>query len=139
MKNFNTILLSAALFVVMTFTSCEKRQVLNRLEGDWEVTSFITDGEEEMGNYYISFNMEYEEADDDEGDVTWTFVDIFGDTETLSGEYEINDDADEIEIVFRDGSSAFIIDADIDNIDKEELELEGFLDGDSFSIRADKD
>lgn len=139
MKKLNSILLIAIVFTAISFTSCEKRRVLNRLEGDWNVTSFIVDNEELMGDYYTSFSMEYEEADDSEGDVTWTFKDIFQDTELLLGEYEINDDADEMEITFRDGSDVFILNADIDNIDKEDLKLEGFLDGDSFTIRADKD
>lgn len=138
MKRFTSILLLAAFFVV-TFSSCEKKRVLNRLEGKWEVTSFVVDGDQYMGTLYRSFTMDYNEAKDDEGDVTWTYVDnIIGNTETDDGTYAINKDADELTITFRDGSDVIILDAEIDDIDKDGLTLEGFYDGDSFRIVAKK-
>jgi hypothetical protein len=127
----------STLFILTLFSSCEKAITLNRLEGEWNVTSFIIDGDEEM-DYYDSFKMKFKEYDNNEGNIEWVFTES-GDTQILDGIYEINDDADELEITFRDGSDAFILDADIEDIDKEEIELEGFLDGESFRIKAEKE
>lgn len=136
MKRLTPALLLGAFVMVLTFTSCEKSRVLNRLEGDWNVTSYIIDNEEIITSG-VTIVMEYDEADDGEGDVTWTLTED-GDREALSGEYEINDDADELEITFRDGTEVFIVDVEIEKIEKDELKFEGFIDGESFIIRADK-
>lgn len=138
MKKITSILLVTAFFVVTTFTSCEKSRVLNRLEGKWEVTSYIYDGNQFMGTLLESFTMDYNEAEDDEGDVTWTTVDnLVGNTSTDEGVYVINDDADELQITFTDGSDVTIVTAKIDDIDSDLLQLEGFdEDGEPFSITA---
>jgi hypothetical protein len=127
----------ATLFILTLFSSCEKAITLNRLEGDWDVTSFIIDGDEEM-EYYDSFEMEFSEYDDNEGDVQWLFTEKSGDAVILDGTYEINDAADELEVIFRVGSDVLILDAEIGKIDREEITLEGFLDGGAFRIKADK-
>ena len=127
---------SAVLFVfTLLFTSCSKEvRLANNLEGDWNVTSFFIDGESEF-EYITKFIMTYEEYDKDssEGDFEWLITED-GDTELLSGEYSLNEDADEIELIVDGELVEFDIELDGDN-----LEFEGMIDGEPFKIKAERE
>lgn len=127
------LLLSSTFFV----TSCgddddlDPNEALNnRLEGEWDVTSWTIDGVETIPALINSFTMEFDKEDPNGGETDWTIIDRDGDTQRFRGDYEIENAGTEIDI---DGDELDI------EIDGDELELEGTFDGDNWRIRADRD
>ncbi|MEO0469850.1 MAG: hypothetical protein AAF206_09540 [Bacteroidota bacterium] len=132
-----------AAIVTLAFTivlaGCEQQQIINRLEGDWEVTSFTEDGVETINADFNSVTIEFEEYDGEEGDFNWVFIGTNGATVTLTGEYTVNGDGSEVDMAFQSGSlsgSTFEFDLEVD---KEELELQGNVNGFNWIIQADRD
>ena len=123
------------LAVVVLNSSCKKSRILNSLEGDWEVTSFTEDGEELINVLFSAVTLEFEEYGSDEGDFNMTFVDVYGSVTPFSGEYECNDDGDELDVTFSTGER---LEFDFD-LDDDELTMEGNIDGYFWIIRADRD
>lgn len=118
------------------FTGCSPEIVFARnLEGDLEVTSYTLDGEELMGFLITTFDMEFEEYDGDEGDFDFTVVFETGGSDALSGEYSLNSDGDEIDLVYSDGTVE-MWDADLEGDD---LELTAVIDGVRYVIEAERD
>ena len=123
------------LLTALSFTSCDKiKRVANNLEGDWKVKSFTIDGVEAMRVGVNNFTLEFDDYSDDEGDFEWRIIYVDGTSETLSGEYGIDDDGKELELNAND--KAYQMDMDLDG---DELELEGIVDGEKVIIKADKD
>lgn len=117
-------------------SSCNPETVLAKnLEGDWELTSYTVDGEEFMNFLIIRFDLEFEEYDGDEGDFTFTVLYESGVTESLSGEYELNSEGDEIDLTYTDGTIEMW---DVE-LEGDDLELEANLNGSLFILKADRD
>jgi len=109
-----TIVLMAIIFLQSACTET-KEEILNTLEGEWEVTSIMLGSDADTAWFdlfpyqFESFIMEFEEYEDDEGDFEWQITHTqsydYGSTYTTTGEYECNRAGDEIEIIF-DGESS---------------------------------
>ncbi len=137
MNVLSTKLIPAFLLVSMAFLpSCSPEIVLAKsLLGDWEVSSYTVDGEEWMSVFISTFDMEFEEYDGDEGDFDFTIVYSSGETESFTGEYSLNSDADEIDLSYSDGTTEMW---DI-TLEGDELELDANVDGFRVIITADRD
>lgn len=137
MKNSLRFVLPALFLMSIAFlSSCNPETVLAKnLEGDWELTSYTVDGEEFMNFLIIRFDLEFEEYDGDEGDFTFTVLYESGVTESLSGEYELNSEGDEIDLTYTDGTIEMW---DVE-LEGDDLELEANLNGSLFILKADRD
>ena len=102
----------------------------NRLEGDWEVTSFTMDGVEQIltGS---TFDREFEKEDPDNGEFEWNF----GAEGVLRGDYEVESNGEELELDFEGGGR---INMDIE-IDGDDLELDGLVNNERWVIEAERD
>lgn len=117
-------------------SSCNPETILAKnLEGDWEVTSYTADGEEFINFFITRFDMEFEEYDGDEGDFNFTVLYDTGETESLSGEYSLNADGDEIDLNYTDGTIEMW---DID-LEGDDLEMDLNLNGVLLILKADRD
>ena len=129
-------MLTLALFVAAAglLTSCNPETVLGRnLEGDWNITSFSEDGTELIGNLLTSAEFEFGEYDGDEGSFKLTIVDFTGGTSVAQGDYELNADGDEVELIYTDGSKETY---DV-TVDGNEMEMVGVIDGFRYEIRGE--
>lgn len=134
------IALLSLVFLSLTFSSCDPlRPVLMLLVGDWDVTSFTEDGVESMGTIFTSVQMEFEEYGETEGEFNWTLLGTSGASTFLTGDYQLNDDGTEVEMTFKSGSlQGEVVDFDMD-LEGEDLELAGNIDGFRWVINAEKD
>jgi len=98
---FTSLLLTGFL---LTFSSCKKDQdrVKEDIVGTWNVTSYMEDGEELMGEEYTEFTLTFNAYDGNTGSGTWKIV-----SETEFGDfdfefpliYAIGDDGETIELM----------------------------------------
>ena len=108
----------------------------NRLEGDWEVRSFVASGNgslEFMGNVFQRVDLEFDKTGPTIGDYEFTYVDVNGNTSIDRGDYEIQNSGEELTLE-SDGASEdeeYLI-----TIDGNDLELDGFFDYDGSSYRV---
>ena len=136
MNTFHKLLPLLALAGACTLgTSCKddvdpREDANNKLQGDWEVTSYTEDGEEQMDFTVASWDMEFEKEDPFEGEFDWDIVYTGGGTEPISGEYEIEDEGTVIEI---NG-----IEYDLD-LDGDDLEMAGRVNAVRIIIQAERD
>ena len=141
MKTLHRFSLLLCLFATLSFAACgdddtdPNEDVNNRLEGDWKVESFEARGVELMGNGVTSFDMEYDKQGPTTGEAEWTIIYSDGRTDRTEGDYEIENEGQEIDF---DGD-----DFDIE-IDGDDLELEGtiFIQGEgnvNVTIEAERD
>lgn len=112
----------------------------NRLEGDWEVESFIGIGGsgsvELIGNSYSSINLDFEKQGPADGEYVFTFIstpNFGGSTAVVRGDYEIENNGTEITLMPDDNSGDEEYDIEIDDDD---LEMDGLFTFDTGAIRA---
>ncbi len=131
----NTFLMLAIGLSVFTFASCEDDEptVSEQLNGEWDVKSFTADGVEVMGTLVTSFELEFDDEGDDQGETKWTIIFSTGQTEVIEGEYEVRDGGKELRI----SDSSERIDFDMD-LSGDELELTGIVSGERWEIEAEK-
>ena len=141
---FSKINLTAlALFQLVApgFTSCDKdddnkeTDLRVAIVGDWEVTSFTIDGVEVVGTVVLASKMEFEAYTGSNGDFEWLINYGDGSSENQSGDYEVDQEDKEVELQSSDGE---ILKLDVD-IDGDDLELSGNLDGERVVIKAERD
>lgn len=131
---FALLMLSIA---VVGMTSCKKDKkptFKEEVVGDWEVKSFTEDGVELMSTIVTSFTMEYEAYSGSNGDFEWVINYADGSSERIVGDYEIDVEDKEIKLIKNDGTTT--LDIDVDNDD---IEIEGIIDGFRYVIKADRD
>lgn len=131
---FALLMLSIA---VVGMTSCKKDKkptFREEVVGDWEVKSFTEDGAELMSVVVSSFTMEYEAYSGTNGDFEWVINYVDGSSERITGDYEIDVEDKEIKLTKNDGVETLDID-----VDGEDLEIEGIIDGFRYVIKADRD
>ena len=138
----NLAALGLFLLVLPGLTNCKKDDDKNNdsnlrvgIVGDWEVTSFTIDGVEVIGTVILASKMEFEEYSGSNGDFEWSINYGDGSSERQSGDYEVDEEDKEVELQSSDGET-FKLDA---NVDGDELELSGTLDGERIVIKADRD
>jgi hypothetical protein len=131
---FALLMLSIA---VVGMTSCKKDKkptFKEEVVGDWEVKSFTEDGVELMSTIVTSFTMEYETYAGSNGDFEWVINYADGTSERITGDYEVDVEDKEIKLIKNDGTTT--LDIDVDNDD---IEIEGIIDGFRYVIKADRD
>ncbi len=131
---FALLMLSIA---VVGMTSCKKDKkptFKEEVVGDWEVKSFTEDGVELMSTIVTSFTMEYETYAGSNGDFEWIINYADGTSERITGDYEVDVEDKEIKLIKNDGTTT--LDIDVDNDD---IEIEGIIDGFRYVIKADRD
>ena len=102
----------------------------NAIAGNWEVTSFTSNGTELMQIAVTSFEMEYMKQGPFDGETEWTLFLIDGSASKTEGDYQIENSGSEIDI---DGD-----DFDLE-IDGDKLEIQGILNGERVIINAERD
>ncbi len=145
MKSYNLIIKASILFLGILLFSCDKDddpspkdQMADKLAAqDWDVKSWTEDGSELIPGVVSSFEMEFENWDGSEGEFKWVYV-LNGATVQESGEFELNEKADEIELQFQTGGGNFSGTYELEiEFDRDELILEGTLNGYRYVIEAD--
>jgi len=91
------------LFITTSLWQCKKdedhnQDVNNQLNGLWDVTSFKSNGVEQMQTIVATFQMEYLKETDSKGTTEWIIVSVLGDTDEHTGEYEITDDGGKLKL-----------------------------------------
>ena len=133
-----TILMTFCLTAAMLFSSCEifKKDDLLRedIVGEWDITSFTIDGVEAKGSVIKNSKMEFEKYSGTSGDFEWTITYADGTLDFQDGEYEIDEDEKEIELI-NDGQK---IKLEMELIE-DRLELEGTIDGERYILKARRD
>jgi len=115
-------------------------RVSKQLEGEWDITSWVQDGYDYM-TYYQSASLDFGAAEEGEGDFDWNWTDGAGDSYQLEGEFELNDDATEIDL---DGeitvySISIPVSGSFDlEIDGDDLDLDGTFSGYATTIQAER-
>ncbi|HNE29120.1 MAG TPA: hypothetical protein PKL15_11620 [Saprospiraceae bacterium] len=133
-----TALLFAALFGL---SSCKKDNddskptPTQQIVGEWEIKSFTIDGVEIKGTVVLSSKMEFEAYTGSNGDFEWTIVYTDGSSEVATGDYEV-DEADREVKLENDNGETLKFDFDLDG---DELELSGILDGERYVLNAERD
>lgn len=136
-KNFG-----AATFMLLSFTilgtSCEwfrKDDLQDHIVGEWNITSFRVDGQELKGSVITKSVMEFDEYEKSKGDFDWTISYADGTSDFESGYYEIDLDDETLTIKSNDGES---LEFDLE-IEDDELEFSGLVDGQNFQVKAEKE
>lgn len=142
LSKINLTALALLLLILPGFTSCDKddddknnSDLRVAIVGDWEVTSFTIDGVEVIGTVILASKMEFEAYSGSNGDFEWSINYGDGSSETQFGDYEVDEEDKEVELQSSDGE-IFKLEAEVDGDD---LELSGNLDGERIVIKADRD
>lgn len=129
---------------LLTLSSCSddepsaQETATNHLEGSWDVTSYTEDGEENIGSFFSSVELDFEKTATGEGDFRWINKYEDGDTEVANGEYKINVEGDELELTSQDEDETLVYTFDVLQVDSDDLRLEGTIDGFRYIIVAKK-
>jgi hypothetical protein len=129
------------LLFVLAVSSCKKDDptLAEQMADDWDVESFTEDGIESIGADITTMKMEYEAYSGDDGDFTWDITYVDGSNEKVQGEWSVDEADKELNLTFTSGgASGGTVTFDID-LDGNNLELEGVLDGFNYRIKADRD
>lgn len=100
----------------LLFSSCLRESPLARnLPGNWEITSYLLNGEEQIGKNYQS--IDYQFSTNREGKGTFSFEAIFnnGDSFNRKGNYELNDEGTEMSLMLPDSMNSrfpYMVDVD---------------------------
>lgn len=128
-----------ALALAPVFTSCEKDKdkptVAKSLVGEWDIETFLLDGVDYKGNIVVESQLEFKAEKNGDADFKWFISYSDGDTETIRGEYEV-DEADKVIELHPTGGNTLELEYDLDG---DELELTGILDGQDLELVAEKE
>ena len=138
---FSKTNLSAFLLLMIllpAFTSCNKDKkptLRGEIVGEWELKSFTVDGVELKGSIVLASKMEFEAYSGSNGDFEWVVNYADGTSETASGDYTLDEEDAEVELENNDGER---IKFDVE-IDGDDMELSGILDGERYELKAERD
>ena len=137
----NLLAFGLLLLTVPSLVSCKKDKhpapptVRESLVGTWEIKSFTIDGVEVKGTIITSSKMEFEAYTGSNGDFEWRVNYGDGTNETASGDYTLDEEDAEVELENNDGER---IKFDVE-INGDDLELSGILDGERYELKAERD
>lgn len=133
---------SLLLLVLPGLVSCKKDKpeppqptLKEKLVGDWEIKSFTIDGVEVKGSVILASKMEFEAYTGSNGDFEWSINFSDGTYDIQSGDYEVDEDDKEISLENNEGER---LKFDFD-LDGDDLELSGTLDGERYVLKAERD
>lgn len=131
-----------ATLILLTFTifgtSCEwfrKDDLQDHIVGEWNVKSFKVDGMELKGSVITNSVLEFDEYEKKKGDFDWSISYTDGTSDFESGSYEVDVDEETLTITDTDGEK---LEFDLE-IEDDELEFSGNVDGQNFIVRAEKE
>lgn len=138
----NLLAFSLLLLMLPSLVSCEKDKpeqpvptLKEKLVGDWEIKSFTIDGVEVKGTFILASKMEFETYTGSNGDFEWSINYTDGTNDTQSGDYEVDEEDKEITLENNEGER---LKFDVD-LDGDDLELSGTLDGERYVLQAERD
>lgn len=142
-RNLSKISLAAMallFFAAFSLSSCKKDKdndpkPTQAIVGNWDVNSFTIDGVEIKGTIVVSSKIKFEAYTGPNGDFEWTIVYSDGTSEVASGDYTVDEVDHEVKLE-NDNGETIKFDYDIDGND---LELSGNLDGERYILKADRD
>jgi Lipocalin-like domain len=126
------------MLALVGFTSCEKDKKptdRDNIVGEWEIKSFTIDGMEAKGPVITTSKMEFEAYTGNNGDFEWYIGYTDGSSELQTGDYEL-DEADQKIILEDNDGDRFKMDFDLNG---DNLELSGILDGERYVLKAKRD
>jgi len=143
LSKINLATLALLLLVLAGFSSCKKddddkndnSNLREAIVGEWEVTSFTFDGVEVLGTVVTYSKLEFEAYTGSNGDFEWNIVYGDGSSENQIGDYEVDEEDNEVELQSANGS-IFKLEAEIKG---DKLELSGILDGERVVVEAERD
>lgn len=136
-KSFGPVSLVLLTFTIFG-TSCEwfrKDDLQDHIVGEWEVKSFKVDGTELKGSVISSSVLEFDDYEKKKGDFDWTITYVDGSSDFESGYYEVDVEEETLTIKSNDGET---LEFDLE-IEDDELEFSGNVDGQNFTIKAEKE
>ncbi|NJB86845.1 hypothetical protein GGR26_002622 [Lewinella marina] len=101
----------------------------NKLQGDWNVTSFTHDGYEQMDYSISTLEMDFKKDGPTSGELKQSYVFVDGSTETETSRYEVKNEGQEVHI----NGKQFTAD-----LDGDEITLEGTVNDAQMVIKADR-
>ncbi len=137
----NLLAFGLLLLTVPSLVSCKKDKhpapptVRESLVGTWEIKSFTIDGVEVKGTIITSSKMEFEAYTGTNGDFEWNINFVDGTSDNQSGDYQVDEADKEIELEDNEGDR---LKFDFD-LDGDDLELSGTLDGERYVLKAERD
>lgn len=134
----NLLALGLLMILLPGLTSCEKDKkptIRESLVGDWEIKSFTIDGVEVKGSVITASKMEFEAYTGSNGDFEWSINFIDGSSENQTGDYEVDEEDKEIDLENEQGEH---LKFDFD-LDGDDLELSGTIDGERYVLKAERD
>lgn len=143
LSKINLATLALLLLVLAGFSSCKKDDddkndngnLREAIVGEWEITSFTFDGVEVMGTVITYSKMEFEDYSGSNGDFQWNIIYGDGSSENQIGDYEVDEEDNEVELQSANGS-IFKLEAEVKD---GKLELSGILDGERVVVEAERD
>lgn len=151
MRSFNStytfmiqsLFLTGLICFVLLGSSCEKdvdpnEAINSALDGEWDVTSFREDGVEFMNSSITRFEIEFKKEGPTTGELVWTIFYSNPNVATIpwQGEYTVKNNGTEIDVEFDNVSINTDFDIDLNG---DELELDGNVNGYRWDIEADRD
>lgn len=132
---------SLMLLIFPGLVSCKKDKndieppLGEQLAGEWEMRSFTVEGVEMMDFVLSSSILEFEASAGTGGDYEWLFAYTDGTSTLTNGEYEVDEDSEEL--IF-DSNSGYEARYDI-YINGDNLELSGIVDGAQYELKLKRD
>lgn len=142
-KQFFQIPLAIFAGLMLTLTACEKDKdkpkpeptVQEKLVGNWEIQSFTLDGVEIKGTIVASSTLELEAYTGVNGDFEWEINYTDGTSDHTAGDYQVDTDDQEIKFEANNGED---LQFEYD-LDGDDLELSGTLEGQRYILKAERD
>lgn len=135
--NLKNLLPLVLLSLSLALTSCDPVNALARnLAGEWQITSYLIDGNEQVGNTYQSIQYDFSGYNGTQGTFTFTSIDQKGDRLVREGNYQLNEEGTQIDLILQD-TSRVVLTHDV-LATKEMLELSLFLGNATHEYRGEK-
>lgn len=140
MNNYFKFSFCLITLLLLALVGCSKETITaNKLEGTWNVTSFIVDGDEMIGIEWTSYKWTFNDYKKDKGTTKWVKDATIngGSVTTKEGDYYILEKGDKANFIFPAQSQNYLWDIRFD--DNKTISITGVTDGTTYSIKAKKE